>query len=124
MRLFDDDDFAAAPGAAERLHRTRTIPALDVVVADPSVDADHGWVTGANEADHHVRNAVLGPRLPRRPVGRAGQRRAGRPVPAVRRSELAVDRGIEVGHVFQIGTKYSEPLDARYQDEPATSTRW
>ena len=30
---------------------------------------------------------------------------------------LSVDRGIEVGHVFQLGTKYSEALDARYTDE-------
>jgi prolyl-tRNA synthetase len=30
---------------------------------------------------------------------------------------LSVDRGIEVGHVFQLGTKYSEALDASYTDE-------
>src|SRR5207237_8005728 len=33
------------------------------------------------------------------------------------RQPLAVDRGIEVGHVFQIGTKYSVALDALYTDE-------
>ena len=32
-------------------------------------------------------------------------------------SDLSVDRGIEVGHVFQVGTKYSESLDAMYTDE-------
>jgi prolyl-tRNA synthetase len=31
--------------------------------------------------------------------------------------ELSVDRGIEVGHVFQLGTKYTEALDATYIDE-------
>ena len=30
---------------------------------------------------------------------------------------MSIDRGIEVGHVFQLGTKYSEALDARYTDE-------
>ena len=32
-------------------------------------------------------------------------------------SRSSIDRGIEVGHVFQLGTKYSEALDARYTDE-------
>ena len=57
------------------------------------------------------------PRLRRRRVGR--HRRASRPAIRARAagSRCAIDRGIEVGHVFQLGTKYSEALDARYTDE-------
>jgi prolyl-tRNA synthetase len=73
-------------------------------------------VTGANTTDRHVRDAVCGRDftvdvwadlvtvVPGDACPRCG-------------SALAVDRGIEVGHVFQIGTKYSEALDAHYQDE-------
>ncbi|GIU89503.1 MAG: proline--tRNA ligase [Acidimicrobiia bacterium] len=91
-------------------------PGTKVVVADHSVAAGHGWVTGANESDHHVRHAVLGRDftvdvwadlvtiVPGDPCPRCG-------------NPLSVDRGIEVGHVFQLGTKYSEALDARFTDE-------
>ena len=115
VRLLDDDDFAARP-ELPRGYLGPHHPAFDVVLADPTVDADHGWVTGANEADRHVRDAVVSRDFqvdqwvdlvsvaPGDPCPRCG-------------SALAVDRGIEVGHVFQIGTKYSEPLDARYQDD-------
>jgi prolyl-tRNA synthetase len=115
VRLLDDDDFAAHPelprGYLGPHHR-----ALDVVVADPSVDSGHGWVTGANERDRHVRDAVVGRDFRVDQWVELVSVAPGDPCPRCR-SALAVDRGIEVGHVFQIGTKYSEPLDARYQDD-------
>ena len=115
FRLLDDDDFtkrAELPRGYLGPHH----PAIDLVVADPSVAADHGWVTGANVPDRHVRDAVCGRDFtvdvwadlvtvaPRDPCPRCG-------------SALAVDRGIEVGQVFSLGTKYSEALHAYYQDE-------
>jgi prolyl-tRNA synthetase len=114
-RLFGDEDFAAHPELPKGYIGPHH-PDVDVVVADPSVAAPIGWVTGANEVDFHVRDAVLGrdftvdiwadlvtivtgDRCPR----------CGNP--------LSVDRGIEVGHVFQLGTKYSDALDATFTDD-------
>jgi prolyl-tRNA synthetase len=115
MRLYGDDDFAAQPGLPKGYIGPHFADA-SVVVADPSVRAGRAWITGANRADHHVRNAVLGRDfdvdvwadivtvVPGDPCPRCG-------------NPLSIDRGIEVGHVFQLGTKYSEALDARYTDE-------
>ena len=115
VRLYDDDDFTAHPELPKGYIGVHYDNA-SVVVADPSVKAGTAWVTGANRVDHHARNAVLGRDFdvdvwadivsvaPGDPCPRCGQ-------------PLSIDRGIEVGHVFQLGTKYSEALDARYTDE-------
>jgi prolyl-tRNA synthetase len=115
VRLYDDADFDARPGVP-RGYIGPHHPDASVVVADPSVSQPIAWVTGANEPDKHVRDAVLGrdftvdvwADLVVIAPGDACPR-CGKP--------LSVDRGIEVGHVFQLGTKYSEALDARYTDE-------
>jgi prolyl-tRNA synthetase len=114
VRLFTDADFDAHPELAKGYIGPNA--AADFVVADPGVAAPIAWVTGANEVDHHVRGAVLGrdftvdlwADLVTIVSGDACPR-CGEP--------LSVDRGIEVGHVFQIGTKYSVPLEANYTDE-------
>ena len=59
VRLYTDDDFTKHPELPKGYIGPH-FPGATVVVADPSVRAAHGWVTGANRVDHHVRNAVLG----------------------------------------------------------------
>jgi prolyl-tRNA synthetase len=115
VRLLDDTDFAAHP-ELPRGYLGPHHPALDVVVADPSVAADHGWVTGANAADQHVRDAVVGRDFRVDEWADLVTVVAGDPCPRCHEA-LAINRGIEVGHVFQIGTKYTVPLEARYQDD-------
>ncbi len=115
VKLLGDDDFAARPELA-RGYIGPHHPSITLVVADPSVAAPHGWVTGANEVDHHVRDAVLGRDFNVDVWADLVAVAAGDPCPRCG-SPLAVDRGIEVGQVFQLGTKYAEALDARYTDE-------
>jgi prolyl-tRNA synthetase len=115
VRLYGDEDFSARPELAKGYIGPH-FPGVDIVVADPSVQAGTAWVTGANKPDHHVRNAVVGRDfdvdlwadivtvVPGDPCPRCGK-------------ALSIDRGIEVGHVFQLGTKYTEVFDARYTDE-------
>jgi prolyl-tRNA synthetase len=115
VRLYTDEDFAAHPEIPKGYIGPHYAGA-SIVVADPSVAEPIGWVAGANEIDHHVTNAVLGrdfnvdlwADLVTIVTGDICPR-CGEP--------LSVDRGIEVGHVFQIGTKYSVALDANYTDE-------
>ncbi|HEV2309430.1 MAG TPA: proline--tRNA ligase, partial [Acidimicrobiia bacterium] len=114
--LLDDEGFRAHPELA-RGYLGPHHAALALVVADPSVGAaDHAWVTGANEDGTHVRDAVVGRDFT---VDVWADIAAVAPGDACPRcgAALAVDRGIEVGHVFQLGTKYSERLDVRYQDD-------
>ncbi len=92
------------------------------LVVDHSVAAMASGVTGANRTDFHVKNVVPGRDFPlegekvliadiRNAV--EGDTRGGKP--------LKFSRGIEVGHVFKLGTKYSEKLGATYLDEQGVS---
>jgi prolyl-tRNA synthetase len=73
-------------------------------------------VTGANEVDHHVRNALLGRDFEVHEWADLVAVVPGDPCPSCG-SPLSIDRGIEVGQVFELGTKYAEALDALYTDE-------
>ncbi|MFO1296292.1 MAG: proline--tRNA ligase [Rubrivivax sp.] len=87
------------------------------VVADRTVAAMHDFVCGANEADFHYTGVNWGRDLPE-PDAVADIRNvvAGDPSPDGK-GVLAIQRGIEVGHVFLLGTKYSAAMNANYLDE-------
>jgi prolyl-tRNA synthetase len=114
VRLFGDDDFAAHPELPKGYIGPHH-PDVSVVVADPAVRAGAAWVTGSNRVDHHVRNAVVGRDFDVDVWADIAAVAPGDPCPRCGH-DLRIDRGIEVGHVFQLGTKYSESLDARYTD--------
>ena len=63
----------------------------------------------ATRRDTHLDGANPGPRFPRAGVRRLHDRRRRRSLPALR-TPLEIYRGIEVGHVFKLGTKYSEAM--------------
>jgi len=87
------------------------------VVADRTVAAMSDFVCGANEADFHLAGVNWGRDLPE-PELVADIRNvlAGEPSPDGK-GTLAIQRGIEVGHVFYLGTKYSSAMNASYLDE-------
>jgi prolyl-tRNA synthetase len=87
------------------------------VVADRTVAAMHDFICGANEADHHLTGVNWGRDLPE-PDLVADIRNvvAGDPSPDGQ-GVLAIQRGIEVGHVFYLGKKYSQQMDATFLDE-------
>ena len=87
------------------------------VIADRTVAAMSDFVCGANAADFHYTGANWGRDLPE-PDLIADIRNvlAGDPSPDGR-GVLAIQRGIEVGHVFYLGTKYSAAMNANYLDE-------
>ena len=86
------------------------------IVADASVMNLHNAVCGANQADRHFINAL--PRRDIKPTHVADIRliREGDPCPRCS-SPVKTARGIEVGQVFKLHTKYSQALDATYLDE-------
>jgi prolyl-tRNA synthetase len=87
-------------------------------VIDPWVAGLPVGVTGANRTDYHVRNVVPGRDFPLdgQGVTIADIRNAARG-DTLDGKELTFSRGIEVGHVFKLGTKYSELLGATVLDE-------
>jgi prolyl-tRNA synthetase len=89
----------------------------DVPVLLDTAVADGGYVTGANRRDHHLRGVEPGrdfafERADVRTV-EAGDTVGGQP--------LRIEPAIEVGNIFKLGTRYSEPLGATYLDESGTS---
>ena len=87
------------------------------VIADRTVAQMADFVCGANEADFHFTGANWGRDLPE-PDGVADIRNVvpGDPSPDGK-GVLAIQRGIEVGHIFLLGTKYSDAMKATFLDE-------
>ncbi len=87
------------------------------IVADREVAVMADWVCGANEVDFHLTGVNWGRDLPE-PDLVADIRNivAGDPSPDGK-GVLAIERGIEVGHVFYLGTKYSRAMNATFLDE-------
>ncbi len=83
---------------------------------DPRVVAGTTWVAGANEKDKHVFNLVAGRDFTADGIADLGDIQAGDPAPDGS-GPLELARGIEIGHVFQLGKKYAEALDLKVLDE-------
>jgi prolyl-tRNA synthetase len=87
------------------------------VVADLALQEGGPWVTGANAVDAHYRNSLLGRDFN---VERFADIRtvvAGDPCPRCADGVMEQWRGIEVGHVFKLGTKYSASMRATVLDD-------
>jgi prolyl-tRNA synthetase len=117
VRLWEDADFDAHPDVPKGYIGPH-FPGASVRVADPAVGVAtaNGWVTGANRVDHHVRHATPGRDFDIDTIADLVTVVTGDPCPRCG-APLSVDRGIEVGHTFQLGTKYSLALGADYTDE-------
>ena len=87
------------------------------VVADKSVRNMKNAVTGANRADYHVTGVNPGRDFEADSYADIRVAREGDPCPVSEDGVLVSSRGIEVGHVFKLGTKYSEAMGAVYTDE-------
>jgi prolyl-tRNA synthetase len=108
-----EDHFGTKPGYLGPIAATKPVR----IVADRTVALMSDFVCGANEADFHYTGANWGRDLPE-PDLIADIRNvvAGDPSPDGK-GVLAIQRGIEVGHVFYLGTKYSLAMNANYLDE-------
>ncbi|MEO7399185.1 MAG: proline--tRNA ligase [Polaromonas sp.] len=108
-----DEHFGCEPGYLGPLGLKKPVK----LVVDREVAMLADWVCGANEADYHITGVNWGRDLPE-PELVADLRNvvAGDPSPDGK-GVLAIERGIEVGHVFYLGTKYSEAMNATFLGE-------
>jgi len=86
------------------------------VVADPALEGSAGMIAGANENDFHVTGVDMARDMK---VGRYVPLRAVQPGDTCINcgAPLDVSRTIEVGHIFKLGTRYSEALGSHFLDE-------
>ena len=99
---------------------------LDIpVIADESAVRLADFVCGANKNGKHLKNVNWGRDCPEPIVADIRNAVAGDPCPTSQTNQctgtLAIRRGIEVGHIFQLGTKYSEAMKATVLDEAGTA---
>jgi prolyl-tRNA synthetase len=108
-----DEHFGCKPGylGPLKLHKPLKI------VADRDVAVMSDWICGANQPDHHITGVNWGRDLPEpdmvadiRNVVEGDASPDGKGV-------LAIERGIEVGHIFYLGTKYSAAMNATFLAE-------
>lgn len=83
---------------------------------DPRVVEGSRWVTGANEPGKHVIDLVAGRDFTADGTIEAAEVRAGDECPNCGHA-LETARGIEMGHIFQLGKKYAEALDLKVLDQ-------
>lgn len=86
------------------------------VLADVSLRNRANWVVGANKKDTHIGGANPGRDFPQPEYGDFTTVIAGDACPRCG-TALEINRGIEVGHVFKLGTKYSDAMNCTYLDE-------
>ena len=107
-----DEHFGCKPGYLGLINLKKPVR----VVADREVAVMSDWICGANEVDFHITGVNWGRDLPE-PDLVADLRNvvAGDPSPDGK-GVLAIERGIEIGHVFYLGTKYSQAMNATFLD--------
>ena len=86
------------------------------IIMDPGLKQLTSFVVGANEDDFHLKNVVPGRDFEPTMEADISQTEAGDPCPNCGNT-LNAKRGIEVGHIFYLGTKYSKAMGLNYLDE-------
>lgn len=116
IEMADDDlvkDLTGAPvGFAGPVKLSKNIRTF----ADQELCTDTDWVVGANKVDKHLRHVSLGRDCD---IDKFADLRVIEETDACPECGKAIEftKGIEVGHVFKLGTKYSEKMDASFLDE-------
>ncbi len=121
---FSEADFAAYPALAKGyigpgalgLHNASGIRYL----VDPRIVDGTAWITGADLPGKHVAHLVMGRDFTPDGVIEAAEVFAGDPCPRCG-AALEIARGIEMGHIFQLGRKYAEALGLTVLDEQGTT---
>ncbi|MES9368097.1 proline--tRNA ligase [Cutibacterium acnes] len=116
---FTEEDFAAnpqlvkgyiGPGALGEDNSSKVR-----YLVDPRVVTGTSWITGADQKDRHVFNLVAGRDFTPDGVIDVAEIREGDPAPDGS-GELHLARGIEIGHIFQLGKKYADALGLKVLD--------
>jgi prolyl-tRNA synthetase len=114
LRMSSNDTIARATGAEAGFLGPVGFRAK--IYADHSVIAMSDFVCGANQKDAHLTGVNWVRDLPEAASADLRKIVPGDPSPSGK-GKLSIARGIEVGHIFQLGTKYSESMNATVLDE-------
>lgn len=117
---FTDDDFAKNKHLAKGYIGPGALGEAKAAgirfVVDPRIVAGTRWITGADKPGHHVKDLTMGRDFLPDGLIEAAEVQAGDPCPNCGKS-LEIARGVEIGHIFQLGRKYAEALGLTVLDE-------
>jgi prolyl-tRNA synthetase len=118
---FTEADFADHPGLVRGYIGPAALgtdkPAGVRYLLDPRVVEGTRWITGANEAGRHVFDLVAGRDFGADGTIEAAEVREDDTCPQCGNATLVLARGIEMGHIFQLGRMYAEALDLKVLNE-------
>ncbi|MEV6321698.1 proline--tRNA ligase [Nocardia sp. NPDC051787] len=111
VELLTDADFAENPFLVKGYIGPKSLQANGVrYLVDPRVVTGTSWITGADEPGKHVAGLVAGRDFTPDGTIEAAEVRDGDPSPDGR-GTLVSARGIEIGHIFQLGNKYTDAFE-------------
>ena len=108
-----EEHFGCKPGYLGPLSLKKPVK----LVADREVAMMADWTCGANEPDFHLTGVNWGRDLPEPDVVADLRNAVEGDLSPDGRGRLAIERGIEVGHIFVLGSVYSKPMNATFLDE-------
>ena len=108
-----EEHFGSRPGYLGPIGLNKPVK----VVADREVALMADWIAGANEPDFHIRGINWGRDLPEPQLVADIRNVVDGDASPDGKGTLSIERGIEVGHVFYLGTKYSAAMSATFLDE-------
>ncbi|MGC1176241.1 proline--tRNA ligase [Polaromonas sp.] len=108
-----EDHFGCKPGYLGPLNLQKPVK----LAVDREVAAMADWVCGANEVDFHLTDVNWGRDLPEPDLVADLRNVVAGDASPDGKGALVIERGIEVGHVFYLGTKYSQAMNATFLDE-------
>ena len=117
-RTFEEADFASAPQLVKGYIGPQALGEAHGVryLVDPRVVRGTRWITGANQPGRHVYDLVMGRDFEADGTIEVAEVLEGDQCPSCGGS-LTLARGIEIGHIFQLGRKYAQALGLRVLDE-------
>ncbi|WP_131102775.1 proline--tRNA ligase [Streptomonospora litoralis] len=111
VALLEEADFAANPFLVKGYVGPNALIGNKLrYLVDPRVVEGTAWITGADKTDHHVMDLVCGRDFTPDGTVEAAEVREGDPSPDGR-GTLYTARGLEIGHIFQLGRKYTDAFE-------------
>ena len=120
VRVFEETDFPKYPALVRGYIGPQSLGLKSAskikYLVDPRIVFGTRWITGSNIAGKHVYDLVSGRDFTADGTIEAAEIKEGDVCPSCA-GKLTIARGIEIGHIFQLGKKYAEALDLKVLDE-------
>ena len=120
VRVFEETDFPKYPALVRGYIGPQALGLKSAskikYLVDPRIVSGTRWITGSNLAGKHVYDLVSGRDFTADGIIEAAEIKEGDICPSCA-GKLTIARGIEIGHIFQLGKKYADALDLKVLDE-------